>query len=253
MTLSQKILDQSLQRPIQYFPSVDSTNLVAQNWLRNGADAGSVVIADEQTKGRGRRGRSWYNPPGVSLSVTIILKPEPQNASQLSMVGALAVYDLCAYAKLSDTGIKWPNDVQVKGKKISGVLPEAVWDGSQLLGVVLGMGVNVRNQFDDQLARIATSIEAEAGRTFERLELIPLLLERTDYWAARIGSDELVRTWKSHLNTLGQSVVVEGINQRIVGQAVDVERNGTLLIKTADGSIQAVMAGDVSLRPQDKG
>jgi BirA family transcriptional regulator, biotin operon repressor / biotin---[acetyl-CoA-carboxylase] ligase len=107
--------------------------------------------------------------------------------------------------------------------------------------------------FDEELVAIATNLEAEAGRVLNRVELIYQLLETVDFWAARIASDELFFAWKSRLSTLGQHVVVEGVNERIVGQAVDVDSNGTLLIKTADASIVPVMAGDVSLRPQAKG
>jgi BirA family transcriptional regulator, biotin operon repressor / biotin---[acetyl-CoA-carboxylase] ligase len=253
MTLSQSLLQKFLNQQFRYFVSIDSTNIAAQNWLRGGAERGSVVIADEQTSGRGRRGRTWYTPPNVALALSVILKPPTENASQLSIVGALAVYELCEFVGLSNIGIKWPNDVQIKGKKISGILPEAVWEGDKLLGVVLGIGVNVRNRFEGELVEIATSIEAELGQSVDRIELIAYLLERVNFWAAALGSDELLQTWKNRLNTLGQVVIVEGINQRIVGQAVDVERNGTLLIKTGDGSIQRVMAGDVNLRPQDEG
>lgn len=253
MTLSKELLEEKLKYPFRYFDSVDSTNDIAQDWLRAGAEQGSVVIADEQCKGRGRRGRTWYTPANVALALSVILEALPENASQLSMVGALAVYELCEHLGISNVSIKWPNDVQVRGKKISGVLPEAVWDGDKLLGVILGMGVNVRNQFEGELVDIATSIEAELAQSVDRVDLIVYLLKRVEFWSKKLGTDELVQTWKSRLNTLGQSVLVEGVNQRIVGQAVDVETNGTLLIKTADGSIHPVMAGDVSLRPKNEG
>lgn len=233
------------RRAVRFYESVDSSNDLAMQWLREGAAAGSAIIADEQRKGRGRKGRIWYTPPGVALAVSVILRPASATASRSSIVGALAVYDLCQHVRLRDVGIKWPNDVQVGGKKISGVLPEAVWDGEKLLGVVLGMGVNVRNEFDAELSQIATSIEAEAGESIERLELLVYLLERVDFWAERMGDDELITTWKSRLNTLGRSVTVQEGHSRIVGQAVDVEADGALLIRIADGSIQRVLAGDL--------
>jgi BirA family biotin operon repressor/biotin-[acetyl-CoA-carboxylase] ligase len=251
--LSQESLSQNLSRDFRFFPTVDSTNDIAQAWIRERAKAGSVVLADEQLKGRGRRGRFWHTPAGVALAISAILKPSADYATRSSMVGALAVYELCQSVGISEIGIKWPNDVQIKGKKVSGILSEAVWDGDNLLGVVLGMGVNVRVQFDEELAPIATNLEDEAGKSLNRTALIRDLLDRVDFWAVRIASDELLYAWKSRLTTLGQHVVVEGVNERIVGEAVDVDSNGTLLIKTADASIVPVMAGDVSLRPQDKG
>jgi BirA family transcriptional regulator, biotin operon repressor / biotin---[acetyl-CoA-carboxylase] ligase len=251
--LSQEILSQILKREFRFFPTVDSTNDIAQVWIREGAEAGSVVLADEQLQGRGRRGRFWHTPPGVALAVSAILKPQAEFATRSSMVGALAVYELCAELGIQNIGIKWPNDVQINTKKVAGILPEAVWDGDKLLGVVLGIGVNVRVKFDEELAPIATNLEDAAGKSLNRSELIKQLMERLDYWAAHIESDELFFAWKERLSTLGQHVVVEGVESRIVGQAVDVDSNGSLLIKTADDKILPVIAGDVSLRPQGKG
>lgn len=247
---SQSILQEHLKYPFKYFASVESSNDIAQNWLRDGADSLSVVIADEQRKGRGRRGRIWYTPPNVALAVSIILKPSVQTASRVSMVGALAVYDLCQHIGISDVGIKWPNDVQIKSKKVSGILPEAVWENEQLQGVILGVGVNVRNRLEGELVDIATTLESETSQRLNRLELIAYLLERVDYWYSLIAKEDIHLAWKSRLNTLGQEVIVQGIGLRIVGQAVDIDADGALLIKTADDSIQRVLAGDVSLRPK---
>lgn len=250
MMLSQSQLEHHLDCPFKFFTSVDSTNDIAQQWLRDGATVGSVVIADEQLKGRGRRGRTWYTPPNVAIAVSVILKPTVATAARSSMLGALAVYDLCQHLNIEHVAIKWPNDVLIDAKKVSGILPEAVWQNDNLLGVVLGMGINVRNQFDDELQDIATSLEAATKQHLNRAELITFLLQRIDYWTTHIASDDLLLAWKSRLITLGQEVIITGANRYIVGQAVDTETDGTLLIKTADGSIQRVMAGDVSLRPK---
>ncbi len=247
MTLASESIAQAFanQRAVRFFESVESSNDLAMQWLREGAAAGSAIIADEQRKGRGRKGRIWYTPPGVALAVSVILRPIPAFASRSSIVGALAVYDVCQHVGLEDVGIKWPNDVQVSGKKISGILPEAVWDGEQLLGVVLGMGVNVRNEFDEELAQTATSIEASLGKSVDRLELLVHLLERVDEWAGRMGRDEIIATWRSRLNTLGREVSIQEGSSRIVGEAVDVDADGALLIRITDGSIQRVLAGDL--------
>lgn len=251
--LSESLLAKHLSRPFRYHASIDSTNDAAQLWLREGATAGSAVIADEQRAGRGRRGRTWYTPPGVALAVSIILKTSPQFASRASMVGALGVYDLCQHLDIPDEhiGIKWPNDVLLSGKKVSGILPEAVWQGDTLLGIVLGIGVNVRNTFTDDLAITATTLEQAAKRSLDRAPLLAYLLQRIDHWAHRMSTDTVPAIWKARLITLGQDVIITGTNQRIVGKAVDVDPDGTLLIATQDGSMQRVMAGDVSLRPRD--
>ncbi|MDQ7025934.1 MAG: biotin--[acetyl-CoA-carboxylase] ligase [Anaerolineae bacterium] len=245
MTLSQKTLDERLVYPCRYFDSVDSTNDIAMQWLQEGAVSGSVVIADEQRQGKGRKGRTWYTPPKVALAMSVILKPSPENANRISMIGAVAVYDLCESVGAKNIGIKWPNDVQINGKKVSGILPEAAWDTGKLLGVVLGLGVNVRVKFEGELAQTATSLENEIEQSLDRIELLVTLMNRIDYWMARINNPELFDIWKSRLNTIGQQVEVDGI----VGQAQGVDEGGALLITVADGSIKRVLAGDVSLLP----
>ncbi|MGB7340340.1 MAG: biotin--[acetyl-CoA-carboxylase] ligase [Phototrophicaceae bacterium] len=248
--LSEAILHEHLQTPFKFFTSVDSSNDIAQEWLRAGADALSIVIADEQVKGRGRRGRIWYTPPQVALAVSIILKPTSTFAARASMVGALAVYDLCQSLHIDDVGIKWPNDVQVSGKKISGILPEAIWQDDTLVGVVLGIGVNVRNELGDELLAIATTLQQETTEPLHRAALIGFLMQRIRYWSTLIDKDDIHLAWKARLTTIGQQVSVTGHQLHIVGQAVDIDPDGALLIKTADGSIQRVLAGEVSLRPQ---
>lgn len=247
--LSEKTLHENLSYPFKYFASADSSNDIAQHWLRDGADALSIVIADEQRRGRGRRGRIWYTPPTVALAISIILQPKVTFAPRASMVGALAVYDMCQHLAIADVGIKWPNDVHIKGKKVSGILPEAVWDNATLRGVILGIGVNVHNQLDDDLVTIATTLSQETSQPLDRAHLIAYLMQRITYWYRLIHTDDIVFAWKSRLNTIGQQVTITGNQMSIVGQAVDIDTDGALLIEKADGSIQSVLAGDVSLRP----
>jgi BirA family transcriptional regulator, biotin operon repressor / biotin---[acetyl-CoA-carboxylase] ligase len=236
-------LQQQLNYPFHYRATLDSTNDEAQAQLKRGADALFVVIADEQRKGRGRKGRVWHTPAGVAIAMSVILKPTPQQAHRISMIGALAVYDLCQHLGITGVGIKWPNDVQIDGKKVSGILPEAVWDAGDLIGVILGMGVNVRVQFTDDIAPIATNLEGETGETLNRADLIAHLMARIAYWYERIDGNELFTTWEARLNTLGQRVDVEGVT----GIAQTVDSSGALLIKSADDRIRRVLAGDVSL------
>lgn len=231
------------QRPLRYFDSVASTNDIALDWIRQDAPAGAVVIADEQRSGRGRKGRVWYTPSGVALAVSIVLKPPVTALNRVSMLGALAVAELCQQVGLAQVGIKWPNDVQVAGKKVSGILPEACWEKATLRGVVLGIGVNVRVPFEGDLVQTAISIEPALGYPVNRADLLAHLLARVDDWAQHITDPALFVAWERQLTTVGHRVVVDGID----GQAQGVDASGALLIKTADGSIQRVLAGDVSL------
>lgn len=243
MTLSDEHLQRLLApRPVRFYAQAGSTNDLARDWLRAGAPDGAVVTADEQISGRGRQGRVWHTPPGVALAVSVILRPPADWLPRLSMLGALAVLETAAQAGAADVGIKWPNDVQIAGRKVSGVLPEAEWDGDRLLGAVLGIGVNVRTDFrGTELEASATSLEAAVGRRLDRAVLLRDLLARLDFWYARLASDVLFETWKRHLSTIGQAVTVSDIQ----GIAEDVDDQGALLVRDHLGGLQRVVAGDL--------
>jgi BirA family biotin operon repressor/biotin-[acetyl-CoA-carboxylase] ligase len=239
--LSQETLEAVLNgRAFRFFPVTDSTNDDAIAWLSAGADAGAVVVADEQRKGRGRMGRVWHTPPGVALAVSVVLKPPPQAAARAGMLGAVAVAELCEELGAPKVTIKWPNDVQIDGRKVCGILPQAVWRNETLVGVVLGMGVNVRVRFEGELAQTAVSLEDVLARPLHRAHVLASLLARVDAWAGRMTGDALLQAWKARLSTLGQEVRVDAVQ----GLAVDVDSDGALLIETQDG-IARVVAGDI--------
>lgn len=229
-------------RPFQFYERVDSTNDIALEWLRRNAPQGAVVIADEQVKGRGRLGRTWHNKPGTALILSIILKPEAKHLSRLSMLGALAVCETVEHLGIADVGIKWPNDVQVYGRKVCGILLEAIWEGDQLQGVVLGIGINVRVDFaGTELAETAISLETVLEKPISRLDLLVLLLNHLDYWS--IHTNMVFDAWKRRLNTLGQQIKAGEIE----GTAESVDDDGALLIRNREGNLDRVIAGDIAL------
>jgi len=247
MTLTQERLHTALAPLVfQFFTQAGSTNDLAIDWLKQGAPNGAVVIADEQLKGRGRMGRTWYTPQGVALALSVILHPPDEELPQVSMLGALAIAELCDQLGLSDIGVKWPNDVQVNRRKVSGVLPEVVWDGTHLTGVVLGIGINVRVDFSGtELAETAISLESALGESLDRVELLSYLLGRIDDWTGRLGSYALFAAWKARLNMIGNLVTVSNGDYGIQGMAQDVDEQGALLIRTPDDVLHRVIAGDI--------
>ncbi len=249
MELSQTRLDKMLApREVRFYQQVDSTYDLALVWLRDGAAAGSLLLADELLKGRGRKGRTWHTPPGVALALSVILHPPQSALHQMSMLGALVISELAENLGVTDVAIKWPNDVQINGRKVSGVMPEIAWDGTELVGVVLGMGVNVRVDFTGtDVADTATSLETVLGQPLDRAELVAYLMQRVDYWSARLGSVALLDAWKHRLNTVGRVVTVTGEQGIISGEAQAVDTNGALLVRDHDGIIHRVMAGDIAL------
>ena len=241
MTLTQEALAQVLKaRPFKFFPQVASTQDVALEWLREGAEAGSVVIADEQLAGRGRQGRTWYTPPGVALAVSLILRPPVKTLPQVTMLGALSIAMMLEKLDAEAVTIKWPNDVRLQGRKVSGVLPEAVWEGDKLVGVALGMGINVRNTFmGTELEQVAISIEEAMNVTYDRVELVQRLLTELDYWT--LGTSQLFEAWRMRLDTIGQHITVNGIS----GKAETVDMTGALMVRDATNQVHRVVAGDV--------
>jgi len=242
--LTQTHLAQKLgNRPFRFFESLVSTQNEALTWLKNGAPQGAVVIADEQTAGRGRMGRTWHTPAGVALALSVILRPSPSGAKQVFMAGAVAVAELLDDLGIANVTLKWANDVRIDGKKVCGVLPEAIWQGDKLGGVVLGMGVNIRVNFgNSDLADTATNIETALDKRVDRADLTAHLLNKVDYWANRLGSDDLYDAWRSRLDTLGKTVTADGVT----GIAHDVTPDGALIIQKADGAYHTVIAGDLS-------
>jgi BirA family biotin operon repressor/biotin-[acetyl-CoA-carboxylase] ligase len=249
MTLdAQSVRAALFPRPVQFFERVDSTNDIALDWLRQGAPAGAVVIADEQVKGRGRLGRHWYTPPGTALILSIILRPGRHQIPHLTMLGALAICEMLEQLGAEDVGIKWPNDVHLNGRKVSGVLTEVIWKGNEVEGAVLGMGINVRIDFGGtELADTAISIEPALGKPISRLDLLVSLLTHLDSWTPGLGTNDLYQAWRMRLTTIGQNVTVDGSEGHVHGLTEDVDEDGSLLVRDADDRLHRVIADDIVL------
>lgn len=239
--LTQENLASYLTTPFRFYPSVDSTNDIARDWLLNGAPDGAVVIADEQRKGRGRMGRVWHTPPGVALAISIILRPQTTTIAPLTMLGAVAIAELCESLGASDVAIKWPNDVQIQGRKVSGILPEAVWQDNQLTGVVLGMGINLTLDFDDTLRATAINLAEAVPSLPSRPQLIAQLLYRIHHWSASRASDELFQAWQRRLNTIAQRVQIADVQ----GVAESVTPDGELIVRDDAQRQHRIIAGEL--------
>jgi len=227
---------------------------VARREAEEGAPEGTVIIAEEQTAGRGRLGRAWVSPAGQNLYVTVVLKPSAELVRRLSIVAPLAV--CCAVE--SETGlaprIKWPNDVLLNGRKLAGILIENEFSGGVPRYSLVGIGVNVNYDVGAvaEIAEIATSIKQELGRDVSREELLALSLNHFEELSAEASKGEAVLSaWKERLDTLGSYVTISFREQREEGTAEDVDADGNLLLRRDDGSLLTFEAGEVSLRPPD--
>ncbi|MCY4466441.1 MAG: biotin--[acetyl-CoA-carboxylase] ligase [Chloroflexi bacterium] len=243
MTLSHDRLAKTLPTPFRYYERIGSTNDAALDWLENDAPDAAVVIANEQTAGRGRRGKRWWTPPGAALAMSVILRPQARWLPRITMLGALAVCELAENIGCADVSIKWPNDVQIGGKKVSGILCEANWTGERLSGVALGIGINVRSDFQGTpLATTATSLEAALGMRLDRSQLAGALLGLILHWQRRIHTQALFESWRARMNMLGQLVLAGGL----AGKALDVTADGALLLVDECGQRHTLHVGDLS-------
>jgi BirA family transcriptional regulator, biotin operon repressor / biotin---[acetyl-CoA-carboxylase] ligase len=246
---------QFVGRRLVYLTNTTSTMDIARREARDGAGDGTVVLAEEQTAGRGRFGRSWVSPAGKNLYLTLVLRPDAIRLRALSIVAPLAVSLALETVTGLEPGIKWPNDVLYGGRKLAGILIETEFSGADPEFSLVGIGLNVNFDIpaDSEIAGLATSVKQELGREVSRAELLASLLNHFEASIAgeqRGGSVHL--QWKKRLETLGQRVTVTFQGQIYEGLAEDVDREGNLILRCDDGSLLTVEAGEVTLRhPSD--
>ncbi|HZQ35110.1 MAG TPA: biotin--[acetyl-CoA-carboxylase] ligase [Dehalococcoidia bacterium] len=233
-----------------YRREVDSTMTMARELAECGAPAGTVALADAQRAGRGRLGRSWVSEPGVNLYFTVVLRPALDVLRQLAMLTPLAVAEGIERAAGVNTEVKWPNDVQIGGRKVSGVLIDAEVRGSEPALALVGIGINVN--FDSsavpELREVATSIRAVLGRPVPREAVLAAVLGRMAALLDRCSSGGSVRdAWRARLNTLGREIALRAGERIVRGRAVDVSEDGGLVLQLADGMREVFAAGEVTL------
>ncbi len=240
---------------LRWFDSIGSTNDEALAWAAAGADDLSIVIADEQTQGRGRLNRRWFTPKGSALAFSLILRPSAPLRPHLSRtvgLAALSIADSCLNLGLAPR-IKWPNDILLNGRKTAGILVESVWSGEDVDSLVIGMGINVYKDSvppADMLQFPATSLEEMLGSAPKREDVLFNVLSALIRWRERMGSDELIHAWEEMLAFRGEQVEVKaGGEISITGKVDGLESDGSLRLKDAHDNSVIVRFGDVSLRP----
>jgi BirA family biotin operon repressor/biotin-[acetyl-CoA-carboxylase] ligase len=215
-----------------------------------GAAEGTVVIAEEQTAGKGRAKRVWLSPRG-SISLSVVLYPDASQLPYLIMIASVAAARSIEIVTGLKAQLKWPNDVLIEGKKICGILIENELHGDRVAWAVIGIGINVNIRMRDfpEIAATATSLSDELGRELSRVEIIRRLLAEMERLYPSLGTGEQVyREWRDRLITLGKRVQAISGEDVLEGVAEDVNRDGSLLLKHSDGSTSHIVAGDVTLR-----
>ena len=240
-------------KSIHLFPGVESTNTLAMEMASRGAAEGTVVIAETQTRGKGRVGRKWISPKG-NLYLSVILRPEmPLNkAPMITLMGAVATATAIRKQCGACAVIKWPNDILIAGRKASGLLTEMSAEQDRIRHIVLGIGIDVNmniNELPVDVRQLATTLAAECGRKIDRQSLLRQLMQELDAWyqVFLAAEKDVLAEWKALNVTIGKSVAVSGSGDTFQGLAKDIDDEGRLVVEVADGTMRTVAAGDVSI------
>lgn len=235
--------------------TVKSTNDVLKSLAEQGAKEGQIVIAEEQSAGKGRRGRSFSSPKGKGIYFSYLLRPEKLDASVSTLTPRAAVAVSRAIQKVSGMcpQIKWVNDLVIRGKKVCGILTEMAMEGGKIHHVILGIGINVNQEaedFPEELAEIATSLSIEAGRTFSRERLIEELVKELDeMWRGmETTGGEYLEEYRRRCVTTGQDVCVISGSSRRKARAIQVNEDYSLQVEYEEGEREDLNSGEVSVR-----
>lgn len=242
-------------RNIKYYDTLSSTNIKAKEIAEKSSE-GTIIIAEEQTMGKGRLGRNWISPKGKGLWFSVILKPNisPDKVSKVTLIGAAAVYE-----SLKEIGvlskIKWPNDIVIKGKKVCGILTEMSFHSEKRYNVIMGIGINVnldKEDFDDEVKNKATSLKIIAGDKVDRNKLLSKILNNFErlYIPFKENEDisETIKISREGSILIGKYVrIIKNSDEKIV-KVLDIDNKGQLIVKYDNGEIEEIFSGEVSIR-----
>ena len=215
---------------------------------------GTLVVAERQVSGRGRRGRPWHSPKGSGIWMSILLRPQihPMSASMLTLVAAMAVYDAIS-SRVEGCAIKWPNDIVINGRKVCGILTEMSSELDNIHYVVIGIGINVNtDDFPEDIAAVAVSMHVITGEYYKRAEIIADVWKSFEkYYDQFLQTENLslmVESYNQRLVNMGRKVYIEERGSQYEGTACGIDSEGALLVEKTDGTRTAVISGEVSVR-----
>jgi len=251
--------------PVRYYERTGSTNEDAARWAESDAPDLALVVADEQTAGRGRLGRAWHTPPGAALAFSLILKDPPDTlppnvTTRMTALGALAACEALENRYGLTAEIKWPNDVLLGRRKVAGVLAEALWQGDTLQAVILGIGMNVTASAVPEQAALAFPagfVEAFTGHPVDRLELLEAILAQVLAWRPQLASPAFLEAWQARLAFLSEWVSVlfadrepDSAGREMAARITGLRPDGALLVRDRSGQEHALNSGEVRLRSE---
>jgi BirA family transcriptional regulator, biotin operon repressor / biotin---[acetyl-CoA-carboxylase] ligase len=241
----------------RFFAETDSTNTQALNWISENAEEYSLVIAESQTAGRGRNGRSWVTTPGSSLAVSLILHPTTKEINKLGLFSLLGGFSVCKVLEDSfniGVQVKWPNDVLIKGKKTAGILSESTWQGESLQGIVLGIGINLLTPSvppSEGLLFPATCIQTHTKKEIDPITILSKLLDKIIKLRSSILTATFIQEYEKKLAFMGELITLDvGEGKLIKGRLKGIDEYGKICIQLSSGKEHYFPIGDLKLRPQ---
>ncbi|MGD8458234.1 MAG: biotin--[acetyl-CoA-carboxylase] ligase [Anaerolineales bacterium] len=259
--MNQQILEKRLSNlplgGIKYFDTIDSTNTRAIEFIQKDVPDRFLIIANEQSNGRGRAGNTWFTPPDSALAFSLIIYPKKHfqldNIIRITGLGSLAVCEGLRNTYHLQPQIKWPNDVLLDGKKVSGILAEGHWVGEKLLAVIVGIGINVASESvpdENKIDFPATSIHDSLGQPVDRLDVLAEILTRFFFWEEKITEPEFITTWQKYMAFIGQSIQIKHKNEILQkGKLIGIDDQGMLVLQHEDGEESIIFTGEIHLRP----
>jgi BirA family biotin operon repressor/biotin-[acetyl-CoA-carboxylase] ligase len=240
-------------KKIEFLPEAVSTNTLAMEMAAKGTPEGTVVIAETQSGGKGRLGRKWISPKG-NLYLSVVLRPDIpiHKAPLITLTGAVAVASAIRTMCGLEAGIKWPNDILISGKKVSGLLTEMSAEQDRIRHIVLGIGVDVNMEMGELPTEVlsrTTTLAAEAGARINRTAMLHQVLRDLERWYQMFLNNDadVLEEWKKLNVTVGNRITVSGAGEALDGLAEGVDRDGRLIVRLNDGTIRTVAAGDVTI------
>jgi BirA family transcriptional regulator, biotin operon repressor / biotin---[acetyl-CoA-carboxylase] ligase len=240
---------------IYHYDTTGSTNVMAEHFANEGAPEGAIVVAECQTRGKGRKGRLWSSPAGKGIYVSFILRPpiSPNEAPKLTLMASVAFAEAIRECTRLNAEIKWPNDILIGGKKVAGILTEIKAEMDRIHHVVIGVGINVNTppeSFPADILDKATSLYIESGKTVSRTIVLRSCLEHLEKYYEMVKSQgfaSVMKRWKELSMMIGSPVRVEVIDDTYTGTVKDISEDGYLIIRDQDGRLRQIISGDVFL------
>lgn len=250
-----KLNTKKLGRNIDYYTSCTSTQIIAADKARQGASHGTVIISEEQTAGKGRLERSWDSTANKGIWMSVIIRPNisPEFAAQFTLVSAVAINQAIQEVTNLTPQIKWPNDILINGKKVTGILTELQADMDIVHSIIIGIGVNVNQElsaFDESIQNIATSLKMENGEEVDRSLLVAKILYYLEKYGdlyVEKGFEPIKILWESHNCTIGKRIRATMLRETLEGVALGITKDGVLELRLDSGEIRGIYSADIHL------